>query len=96
MVAAAGVEEAAMVVMLGAGVGAVVVVEEYVGQRLSRRLLTCLLTCLGNRHLSTRLSRHLRDRRDSCQGSSSPGSRSSATLGPAAAPTKVRATACRS
>jgi hypothetical protein len=63
----------------GAGAGAVAVVEEDVGRRLSHRLLTCLLTCLGIHHPSPRLSRHLRDRRDSCQGSSSPGSRSSAT-----------------
>jgi hypothetical protein len=50
VVAAAGVEEAAAVVVLGAG--AVAVVEEDVGRWLSRRLLTCLLTCLGIRHLS--------------------------------------------
>jgi hypothetical protein len=73
MVAAAGVEDAAMAVVLG--VGTVVVVEEDVGRRLSHRLLTCL----GNHHSSPCLSRHLRDRRDSCQGSSSPGSRSRAT-----------------
>jgi hypothetical protein len=50
MVAAAGVEEAVAAVILGAGV--VAVVEEDVGQRLSRRLLTCLLTCLGIHHPS--------------------------------------------
>jgi hypothetical protein len=61
------------------GAGAVAVVEEDVGRWQSRRLLTYLLTCLWIRHPSPRLSRHLRDRRDSCQGSSSPGSRSSAT-----------------
>jgi hypothetical protein len=77
VVAAVGVEEATAVVVLGAG--AVVVVKEDVGQWLSRCLFTCLLTCLGNRHPSPRLSRHLRDRRDSYQGLSSPGSRSRAT-----------------
>jgi hypothetical protein len=79
MVAAAGMEEAAVAVVLGAGAGAVAVVEEDVGQWLSRRLLTCLLTCLGIRHPSPHLSRHLRDRCDSCQGLSLPGSRSTAT-----------------
>jgi hypothetical protein len=79
VVAAVGVEEAAVAVMLGAGASAVAVVEEDVGRRLSRRRLTYLLTCIGNRHPSPRLSHHLRDRRDSCQGSSSPGSRSRAT-----------------
>jgi hypothetical protein len=73
MVAMAGVEEAAEAIVLGTG--AVAVVEEDMGRWLSRRLLTCL----GIRHPRPRLIRHLRDRRDSCQGSSSPGSRSSAT-----------------
>jgi hypothetical protein len=81
VVATAGMEEAAAAVVLGTGMGAcmVAVVEEDVGRRLSRRLLTYLLTCLGNRYPSPRLSRHLRDRHDSCQGLSSLGSRSRAT-----------------
>jgi hypothetical protein len=70
------VEEAEAAVVLGAG--AVAVVEEDMGRWLSHCLLTCLLTCLGNHHPSPRMSRHLRDRRDSYQCLSSPGSRSSA------------------